>query len=66
MKRMTKQEAMGRVFVAVGKVECVREEYTDEREFLVLSPDLATLYGHGPTCAAAWVSAAHNTSTTHS
>jgi hypothetical protein len=62
MKRMSKREAMGRVFVNVGKAECVREEYTEDREFLALSPDLATLHGHGLTCAAAWVDAARNTS----
>lgn len=58
---MTKEESMGRVFVAVGKAECIREEYTDDREFLVLSPDLSILYGHGRTCADAWVRAARST-----
>ena len=57
-RRLTRQEAMGIVFVRVGRAMCIREMYTRERAFNVLAPDLSALYGSEPTAAAAWIDAA--------
>lgn len=60
-ERLTKQRAMGVVFVNVGKALCIREMYTDEPSFVVVSHDLGALYGSGRSVAAAWIDAARNT-----
>lgn len=57
-RRLTKQEAMGRVFVNVGKATCIKEMYTESPSFVVMTHDLSTLLGTGPTPTAAWIDAA--------
>jgi hypothetical protein len=59
-RRFSKPEAMGRVFVSVGKAICIREMYTEEPSYVVLSADLRVLLGSGPTAAAAWIDAARD------
>jgi hypothetical protein len=51
---------MGRVFVAVGRATCVREMYTEQPSYVVLTADLSALLGSGSTAAAAWIDAAVN------
>jgi hypothetical protein len=60
MKRLNKQQAMGIVFVHVGRATCIQEMYTGEPSFVVIADDLSALYGSGPTAAAAWIDAARN------
>jgi hypothetical protein len=61
-RRLNKQQAMGIVFVRVGRATCIQEMYTSEPSFIVIADDLSALYGSGPTAAAAWIDAARNLS----